>query len=96
MLLGIWLVPCQHIPSLNPPRKGTLAYVNVLTRDDIHEYGEASLWFAYMFPLGKNKNVGLEKVRDINSLRDILWSLVASSIMELRACMVGCLSEPTH
>lgn len=52
-LLGIWLVPCQQVPSLNPPVLSAIIYTNKFIRDTIHECREASLQFSCEDFLGK-------------------------------------------
>jgi hypothetical protein len=52
MLLGIWLVLGQHVPNLNLPKLGALVYVDIFTRDSIHERGEEFLKFPFKVFLG--------------------------------------------
>lgn len=59
ILLGIWVVLCQHVPSVNPLGPGVLVYANEVTKESVHKCEEASFMFPYEVSLEKKKACSL-------------------------------------
>jgi hypothetical protein len=79
MLLGIWLVLCQWVTSLNPHGLGTLVYANGFTRDSIHECEEASLVFPCKVFLG-NKRVTIVCLVRLGTSKHLARIAIKSSL----------------